>query len=259
MSQIKILIVEDEHIVARDLQSRLIRMGYDVPEIASSGDQAMSLVALQLPDLILTDIRLGTEPDGIDLAAKIRLEYDLPFIYITAFTDEETVQRAQVTQPYGYVTKPFQDRELQISIELAIYKHKVERELDENRNLLSAILQSIGDAVIVTDVNNLIIYSNPAAEALTEWTLGESKGKDLSVVFNIVARKNVASPWIQFSDRSDLRLGAFSETILISRNWKERSIHSTVSELKNIKYKNIGSVVIFREAGSRESPFLTVI
>ncbi|MCE9499561.1 MAG: response regulator [Leptospira sp.] len=259
MSQWRILIVEDEQIVARDLQLRLKRMEYDVPSIASSGDEAMVLVASDHPNLVLTDINLGTKPDGIELAGRIRSEYDLPVIYITAFTDNDTLKRAQLTEPYGYVVKPFHDRELQIAIEIGIYKHRMERDLRENRSWLAAILQSIGDAVIATDDSDRVVFLNPAAEILTGWTEKDARGINLSLIFNVSMRKNFFSPWIQFSDREYPQTDYFNETILITKKGKERAIHSTVSELKNEKGNRMGEVVIFRESAPRESLFLPAL
>ncbi|XDD51646.1 response regulator [Leptospira sp. WS92.C1] len=259
MSHWRILIVEDEQLVAKDLQLVLLNMGYDVPSIASSGEDAMIILPALNPHLIITDIRLGSKPDGIELAAMIRSKYDLPVIYLTAFTDDDTLKRAQLTEPYGYVIKPFSARELQITIEITIFKHKIERDLRQSRSWLSTILESIGDAVIATDVDGNIVFLNPMAEALTEWDRTEAHGKNLSLIYNVLMRKNFLSPWVQFSDRVNLQTGYFHETILVSKKGKEQSIHSTVSKLKDEHGRHIGEVIVFRVEAERESPFLPVL
>ncbi|EMJ96019.1 response regulator [Leptospira alstonii] len=259
MSHCKILIVEDEQLVAKDIQIVLLNMGYDVPSIVSSGDEAMAVIPLLKPHLILMDIRLGSKPDGIELAAMIRSEFDLPVIYLTAFTDDDTLKRAQLTEPYGYVIKPFSARELQITIEIAIFKHKIERDLRQNRTWLSTILESIGDGVIATDVDGKIVFLNSVAEALTEWSRKDAHGRDLEAIFNVLMRKNFLSPWIQFSDRINLQTGYFHETILISKKGKEQSIHSTVSKLRDENGRLVGEVIVFSVVIARESPFLPVL
>ena len=120
MTDICILVVEDEAIVARDLQMRLRDLGYLVPAIAHTGNDAVRLAEELVPDLILMDIRLIGKMDGIEAAAIIREQRDIPVIYLTAFADQKTVERAKITAPMGYLVKPFQDRDLKIAIEMAI-------------------------------------------------------------------------------------------------------------------------------------------
>ncbi len=255
MTELKILIVEDEQLVARDLQLRLRRMGYEVPAIAASAEEALALLFSTEPNLVLTDIRLGSESDGIDLAAKIYSEFDLPVIYTTAFSDNETLERARMTQPYGYVIKPFQDRDLQIAIENAAYKHKAEMELRENRSWLAAVLQSIGDAVIATDFGGRVVFLNPAAETLTEWTQEEARGMNLDLVFNVLSRRKFYGPWLQLSESESVKADGFMETILISKKGRERPIYSTVSLLKDNRGRQIGEVVVFQDTTLRETRF----
>lgn len=129
MSRPKILIVEDEIIIARELEARLAAMGYDVPGIASSGKVALELALETQPDLVLMDIVLKGDMDGIETAAEIRCRLSTPIIYLTAFTDEKTLGRAKITEPFGYIVKPFAERELRANIEMALYKHEAEKKL----------------------------------------------------------------------------------------------------------------------------------
>ncbi|MCQ3980716.1 MAG: GGDEF domain-containing response regulator, partial [Anaerolineae bacterium] len=192
MDKAQILIVEDESIVAFDLKKKLMRLGYGVPALAVSGMEAIALSAGIRPDLVLMDIRLQGDMDGIEAAEHIRTQLNLPVIYLTAYADETTLQRAKISEPYGYLLKPLAERELQISIEMALYRHHLEQKLEQSEQWLSAVLDSIGEAIIATDETGQIKFMNPVAETLTGWSQAESLGRDLNEVFNLVV--NQGSP-----------------------------------------------------------------
>ena len=162
----KILIVEDESIVALELESRLTDLGYSVCGIVSCGADAIKTAVDQKPDIILMDINIKGPIDGVVTAEKIKEIIDIPIIFLTAFTDSNTLQRAKITEPYGYIVKPFEERELHTSIEIALYKHNMEKKLRDNEKRLSITLNNIADAVIATDNKGSINYINPAAEKL---------------------------------------------------------------------------------------------
>ena len=130
--QVRILIVEDETIVALDLKNSLTILGYDVVGMATSGLQAVEKAKKERPDLVLMDIILKGEMDGVQTARAIRSHLNIPVIFLTACVDEKTLQRAKVTEPFGYLIKPFEERELHSHIEIALYKHRMERELRES-------------------------------------------------------------------------------------------------------------------------------
>jgi len=129
MEKPSILIVEDEFIVARDIRARVVRQGYGVTEVVSTGEEAVELVGRKRPDLVLMDIKLGGAMDGVEAAERIRELYGVPVVYLTAYADDVTLQRAKVTDPFGYLLKPFEERELHITIEMAFYKHRMEAKL----------------------------------------------------------------------------------------------------------------------------------
>ncbi|MCC7559044.1 MAG: response regulator [Methanobacterium sp.] len=139
------MLVEDEIIVAADVKNRLENMGYEVLGIFDTGEEAIEKAGELKPNLVLMDIVLKGDMDGIDAAQKIRELFEIPIIYLTAYSDEKTLQRAKVTEPFGYVLKPFEDREIQSAIEMAIYKHKMEQQLKESeekyRKLIEKFLQ----------------------------------------------------------------------------------------------------------------------
>ena len=164
MASFKILVVEDESIVAMDIKHRLENMGYIVPAITSSGEEAVEKASETNPDLVLMDIVLKGEMDGIDAAQQIKDNLDIPVVYLTAYSDERTLKRAKITGPFGYIIKPFEDRELHSAIEVALYKHEMESKLKANEKRLSTTLESIGDAVITTDKDGCITFMNPIAQ-----------------------------------------------------------------------------------------------
>jgi CheY-like chemotaxis protein len=124
MSSASVLVVEDENIVARDILSMLKDLGYLVAAVASSGEEAIEKAAIKRPDVVLMDIVLKGEVDGVQAAQEIRTRFQIPVIYLTAYADEETLQRAKLTEPFGYILKPFEERELHVAIELALYRHR---------------------------------------------------------------------------------------------------------------------------------------
>jgi signal transduction histidine kinase len=129
VAETKILIVEDERIVALDLQYQLRRLGYTVADVASSGEEAFRTAEATQPDVALMDIKLGGALDGVETAGELRAHFDIPVVYLTAYADETTLERAKSTGPFGYLLKPFEERELQIAIEMALYRHSMERKL----------------------------------------------------------------------------------------------------------------------------------
>ena len=188
MSQIKILIVEDESIVAMDIKHRAEVLGYHVTN-HSFREEALENVA-KTPDLVLMDIVLKGEMDGIEAAQKIRDSYDIPVVYLTAYSDERTLKRAKITQPFGYIIKPFDDRELHSAVEVALYKHQMESKLKESEKWLSTTLESIGDAVIATDKQGKIKFMNPVACEITGWNHDDAIGRPLSEIFRVINEDN---------------------------------------------------------------------
>ena len=152
----KVLVVEDQRIVAKDIQAKLEGLGYEVPAIVSYGEQVQDIAERTRPDLVLMDIKLEGAMDGIEAAVKLRHAMEIPVIYITAYADDDTLKRVKLSEPYGYLLKPFEERDLSITIEIALYKHRMEKKLKENERWFSTMLNSIGDAVIATDKLSLI-------------------------------------------------------------------------------------------------------
>jgi CheY-like chemotaxis protein len=143
MEEPAIYIVEDEAIVANDIKETLKSLGYTVPGIAKSGELALEKIKEAKPDLVLMDIHLAGKMDGVETAGKIHVLYGIPVIYLTAYADKALLERAKVTEPYGYVIKPYDERELHSVIEMALYKHRIEREIKKRDDVLFAVSSAV--------------------------------------------------------------------------------------------------------------------
>jgi PAS domain S-box-containing protein len=253
MAKASILIVEDEKIVALDLRGRLRRLGYDVLGMASWGEEAIRKAEELRPDLTLMDIKLKGELDGIEVAQHLRTHFDIPVVYLTAYADDDTLERAKVTEAFGYVLKPFEERDLHTAIDMALYKHKMERRLRESEQWLAATLDSIGDAVIATDAQGRVVSMNPVAESLTGWSEEEALGEDSSRVFRIVdgeTRAPVESP----VGRA-LSCGAVAQlaegTLLIARDGREIPVDDSAAPIRDPGSNVEGAVLVFRDVTER--------
>ncbi len=250
----QILIVEDEIIIAEGLQRKLKTMGYDVPIIVSSGEETIKRIKENDPDLVLMDIVIHGKMDGIETAEQIHSLFDIPVVFLTAFADEKTLERAKITEPFGYLIKPFKERELQITIEIALYKHEMEqrlkqseRSLREKNQWLEAVIESIGDAVIATDPEGTIKLMNPIAEALTGWKQNEALGKPLTDIFNIVSEetdKKIENP-ITKAIREEKFYGLADHTILVTKQGIKIPVDIIGSTIKIDGDRVIGIVLIF--------------
>jgi PAS domain S-box-containing protein len=186
----KIMVVEDERITAEDIKDCLMSLGYSVPAVLYSGEDAVKKAGELQPDLILMDIMLEGEIDGIEAAEEIKKHYDIPVIYLTAYSDENTFKRAKKTEPSGYVLKepsgfihkPFEESELHSIIEITLYRHKMEKTHDQ---WISALLESINQALIVTDAEGKIKFMNNMAEDITGWMQEDAVDNKLEEVFRI--------------------------------------------------------------------------
>ena len=165
--QPRILLVEDQQIVAEDVRRRLSAFGFDVTAIVSSGQEAVERAAELRPDLLVMDVVLQGTMDGIEAAREIRKRYDIPVVYLTAYTDEQTVQRAQTTDPTGYLIKPYDERELRFAIEIALQKHAMERQLREREQRVRQVADTPGEVLwLMESGSGAFLYVSPSFELL---------------------------------------------------------------------------------------------
>lgn len=253
MANARILVVEDEGIIAKDLDYTLKGLGYTVPAIAFSGEDAIKKAAELRPDLVVIDIVLKGHMNGVQAAEEIRDRFDIPVIYLTAYSDDKTLERAKVTQPFGYIVKPFDERELYTNIEMVLFKHNMERKLRESKQWLSTTLRCIGDAVVATDVSGFVTFMNPVAETLTGCKEEHVTGKPLREVFSIVSEstgRQVEDPAGKVLRTTvPERLG--NDAILIGKDGTSRPIDDSVASIRDDKGNISGVVHVFRDTTER--------
>ena len=252
MSNAKILIVEDEKIVAKDIHNRLRRFGYEVTAIASTGEEAIQKAVETKPDLALLDIRLHGETDGIAVAEQIRDRLYIPVVYLTAYADEEMLRRAKLTDPFGYLVKPFGERELHSTIAMALHRHAMERRLRESEQWLQTTLMSIGDGVIAVGVEETVRSINHVAAELTCWPEAEAVGRPIAEVFNILNEDR--TPVEEMPVTKAIREGVFTGNvsfILITKAGLEIPIEDGAAPIRDEKGQITGAVVVFRDVRER--------
>jgi PAS domain S-box-containing protein len=183
---LRVLVVEDEPLVATILADQLVHTGCSVIGTADDGMAAIDIATKLRPDLILMDVHLKGDMDGIEAAERIHERLAVPVVYLTGDSDDPTLQRARAASAYGYVLKPFYFQSLLVAIEVAVHRFRTEQRLEENHLTYAAILGSISDAVITTDVGGLVRFMNAVAERLTGWRLEDAQGQAAATVLQIV-------------------------------------------------------------------------
>lgn len=254
MSTKRIFIVEDEAIVAADLKRRLINLGYEVLGVTSEGRLAIEKTEMLHPDLVLMDIMLEGEMGGVEAAQHIRDAFEIPVIYVTAYSDDETLQRAKITEPFGYIIKPFDTKELHISIEIALYKYQIEQQLKESRQWFITILNNISDAVITTDMSERITFMNPAAESLTGASMNDLYLKKFSEYLTLISDET-GKP-VESLFKRVLSEGKPLETsdheIMINVDHNEIPVENTAAPIRNEEGDITDLVFVFRDITKRK-------
>lgn len=196
----RVLIVEDQRLIAADLEYTLKKLGYQVAGSVASGEQALETAVAVQPDLVLMDIRLRGALDGVEAAALIRAQIDVPIIYLTAYADEATIARAKITSPFGYLVKPYNERELRAAIEIALYKHETDRLLAEERTRrqaaeeLKLMIEAVKDyAIIMLNPKGRVATWNEGARRITGYAQEEILGSHISTFYPPEAASGAAA------------------------------------------------------------------
>jgi two-component system, cell cycle sensor histidine kinase and response regulator CckA len=254
MARAQIMIVEDESIVAEDMKAMLESFGYVVPAMAFSGEEAVRKALDLHPDLVLMDIVLKGPMSGMEAVECIRAQVNIPVVYVTAYADDKTVRRAKLTEPFGYILKPFDASELQTAIEIALYKHQMESKLKASEQWLATTLRSISDAVMTTDTQGRVTFMNPVAQVLTGWGLQEAIGRPVTEILQMrreggqVLSENPVMKALKEGVNIDL---APHNLVLIARNETERPIDNSVAPIRDEHGHLSGAVVVFRDITER--------
>ncbi|TPQ24751.1 EAL domain-containing protein [Methylomonas koyamae] len=253
MPNSKILIVEDEGIIAMDIRRQLEDFGYDVVATAFSGGQAITLAEEHKPNLVLMDIVLKGDMDGISAAHAISESLHIPVIFLTAYSDPATLRRAQVTGAYGYLIKPFRPDELHASIEVALYKHQLEQKLKDSEQWFAKTLHCISDAVIATDGDGNIRFMNPVAETATGLRLEQAKGTGVERLMTLLNENNrsiIENPVPQtLKSRQVTSMGG--ATLLVSQSGSEFPVEDGAAPILDEDGSLLGAVMVFRDISER--------
>lgn len=249
----RILIAEDERIVARGLQSQLRGLGYEVPVLAHSAQEALRQTEEHQPDLVLMDIQFNDGMDGVQAAEQIRSRFGIPVVFLTAYSNQDILDRAKVTQPYGYILKPYEEREVHVVIEMALHRHRMERKLDKETRFLAATLRSIGDGVIATDEQGRVSFLNPVAQQLTGWASAAAQGRPLEDVFHLIqemSRQPIEAP-LRRAMAEKVALPMENHAVLIACDGSERPVADCATPILDDKGVVLGGVMVFRDVSER--------
>ena len=240
-----VLIVEDEAIVALDLSNQIQDLGHKVVGIADNADAAVRLATQHRPDIVLMDVVLKGDRDGIEAAKPIQGELGIPVIFLTAFSDTQTVDRATQVGPFGYLNKPFQIRELRAAIQLAVYKGQMEAGLRESEQWFASALRCVGDGVVASDENGSVRFMNPAAERITGWTLSEAVGKPVSQVMCF------ASFDMEPSRTSNEPASREFGSVMVTRSGRTIRTDESSAPIHDRWGRELGRVTAFRDVSER--------
>ena len=254
MAGAKILVVEHESSVATYVVELLETLGYVASSVVCTGKEAIQKAAKTRPNLALIDITLKGKMDGVETGEQIHNRFNIPVVYLTDRANEDLLKRAKITEPFGYVLKPVEERRLHLNIEIALYRHETERRFREREQWLSTILRSIGDAVIAVDEGGMVTFMNPVAQVLTGWRLEEISGKHLADIFHVITEKT--SVPIQHHIMDALHKGTIvgrtdRHTTLISKVGRETPIDYNAAPLRDDQNNIVGVVVVFRDIAKR--------
>ncbi|SIP96957.1 PAS domain S-box-containing protein/diguanylate cyclase (GGDEF) domain-containing protein [Alkalispirochaeta americana] len=245
----RVLIVEDEKIIALDLQRRLEKFGYRVVALCATADEAVAQALEHCPDIILMDIMLGGDRDGIDAAIEIKERQSTPIVFLTAYADDNTVARAKKAEPVGYVLKPFKERELRTTIDIALYKADVDRKLQEQEQLFETIFDTMNDGLIAVGADQTIRFLNPVARDLTGVFDQDVTGLPLQEVFSLFDDHSQISANIPFTSVLSGDTFTFENLYLETEQGGRVDIAGSISPIKT-NYGTDGALVTFRDITS---------
>ena len=251
MKSTSILIVEDEAVVALDLKMEVEALGYTVVGIADTAEQAIELARRHRPGLALMDIRLKGDRDGIDAATSLRDDPGTPVVFLTSFSDADTVQRAARTAPYGYLTKPFQVRELRASLEVALWKSHLERQLRESDRWFALTLRCVQDGVIVVDAQGLIRFINPAGEMLIGDAADHIIGRSVAEVVKFDEPGDGARTLLLQALTARRVMGARHARKLLRCDGATVLVDESAAPIDDDRGVGLGAVLVMRDASER--------
>lgn len=254
MGKRKITIVEDDNLSFLILKNMLLKLGYEIADFVTEGEKAILSCSENRPDLVLMDIGLSGAMDGIEAAQIIKEKFDIPVVYVTSSLDDETLQRAKITDPSGYIIKPIIERDLRTTIEMALYKHKLEKKIKNNADWLKITLESIADAVMTIDNYGIVTFINPVAKSLIASPGQSVLGKSFLEIFTIVDDNNnnfFELPFIKIKEAEGIKEPPKKANLITEKGTKipiEFKASPIVDEFRNLS----GIVLVFRDITERK-------
>jgi PAS domain S-box-containing protein len=242
----KILVVEDEPIVALDLQQEVELLGLTVVGQAESADEALMAAEENRPDLALMDVSIVGSMDGIQTARLLREAYGIPVIFLTSYSDEPTIKRAARELPFGYLTKPFQRRELRAALEVGLHRIKTETQQRSEQEAIAATVSGMREGVILVSATRMVRFMNAAAEDLTGWPIEEAKEKPVDEILRL-GEPGQCPP---IAGPSDAALEEFG-IALVRNGGGNILVDVSVSPLSDHAGERLGWVVTLRDAAER--------
>jgi PAS domain S-box-containing protein len=234
MAHERIMIVEDEHLVAMEIEEQLKSMGYIVPYKAATGEDAVENVPLHAPDLVLMDINLPGEMDGIKAAIAIREMLNIPIIFLSGYSDKEKVQRAKYAECFGYILKPFDEKHLYTTIETALQKAKSEVKLKRSEKWYNSLINNIQEAILVTDIKGRCIYLNRFAERLFKSSLEDAVGKNIYSIVKLINKETLQPLDIPITEPIiDSMPLNYNGCLLKTDGLSEQKVNLNISPMKN--------------------------
>lgn len=246
MKNKKILILEDELLTSRFIKETLQVLGAKVTGEFDNAEDALLSLKETKPDIALVDIVLAGEMSGLEAAEIFYQKYDIPVVFLTAYSDEYTIRNAMKSEPFAYLLKPIDQKELRINIEMALYKHKLMNKIKESKLWLETTLNCIADGVIALNKDGKINFINETAQKITGWDANRAIGKDLMEVYNIVEYEKTYKDSIEEKFPDD-KLYRSSQCVINIKTEKETLIESTDAAIINEHGIMYGVVIVFRK------------
>jgi two-component system cell cycle sensor histidine kinase/response regulator CckA len=247
-----VMVVEDERVIALDISDSLMAMGYEVTGTAATGDECVQAAAQRRPDLVLLDIHLAGELDGIEVAHLLRERFQVPVVFLTAYADEQTLDRAKLTGALGYLMKPFRKLDLRSAVEVGLFRYQREREVRERERWSSILLRSIGDAVIAVDAAGQVSFMNGAAEELLGRRREDVFGHALAEVLQLLDEGTgapIENPIQPALEQREVRQLPASKAF--TAGGRELLLESSVAPILDERQAVLGAMVVLRDLSSR--------
>ncbi|MBU2493462.1 MAG: PAS domain S-box protein [Bacteroidetes bacterium] len=260
MTEKKILIVEDDKNIAFYAEEMILKLGYKVAGIAASGEDAVKLIEQCDPDIILMDITINGNIDGIETALIVKKKFNIPVIFMTSHSDDKTIQKAKIAEPYGYLVKPFEIKELKGTLQIAIYKKEADDKLKESERWYKSILCSISDGVIVIDQFQNIKFVNNVAEKLLGYSTEELIGENFNDKL-IILPDTSSEGLVVFSKEAEIKgkPSEFNDKILVNKSGGHVFVEEKRSIIRNEAGDITGKVITISDISKRRNAQLQAI